>query len=159
VASILQPWVEELPIRAQGTLLVAMRSCDVAPKSPPCIDEAYGCTSGESTAERHLVAYLRYLVMVPADEREVGVPGSFFQTNPPTDWKPSQFGHYPLHWYSHLMHAFEVIGFEHFNESHRKAGMNIYHRMVKSLHLTPESWHDYRQRMKEDRIANNSVAT
>src|SRR3954454_21414152 len=105
MTSVLQPWVAELPLRAQGTLLTGIRGCDLAPKMLSSIDEAHGCSTGECSAERHLVAFLRYCVLVPADIREVDIPGAWFQSDPPTDWKPSQFGHYPLHWFSHLMHC------------------------------------------------------
>jgi hypothetical protein len=34
MSSVLQDWVQELPLRAQGTLLTGIRGCDVAPKLP-----------------------------------------------------------------------------------------------------------------------------
>lgn len=94
MTSVLKDWVMELPLRAQGTLLTGIRGCDLAPKNPCDINERYGCSTGESTPERHLAAYLRFCCLNTPDEREIGMPGAWIQPRPPTDWKPSQFGHY-----------------------------------------------------------------
>lgn len=146
--SVLQDWVMKLPLRAQGTLLTGIRGCDLAPKIPGQAD----------SAERQLVAFLRYCVMHPADPREVDIPGAFFQSKPPTRWKPSQFGHYPQHWYAHLMHCFEVVGYcaraPLCDEAHL-----IYKRLVSNLHLFPESKSGMMARFTEDRIANDTVVS
>lgn len=188
MTSVLQDWVMELPLRAQGTLLTGVRGCDPAPKTPGAIDERYGCSTGECSAERSLSAFLRYCILVPADPREVDVPGAWFQSRPPGDWKPSAFGHYPLHWYSHLMHSFEVVGYCHpsgrmeeftsFSDAHEwttpagwapKDGLggyteaaralSIYFRLAHGLHLEPESRAQMLERLTEDRIANDTVVS
>lgn len=157
--SVLQDWVMELPRRAQGTLLTGIRGCDLAPKMLDCIDERYGCSTGEGSAERQLVAFLRYCVMNPADPREVDIPGAFFRSKPPENWKPSQFGHYPLHWYQHVMHCFEVIGYESPDAAAATSGRDIYFRMVKNLHLSPETHEEMLERLTEDRIASGTVVS
>lgn len=159
MTSILQPWVMELPIRAQGTLLTGVRNCDVSPKNPVCIDERYGCSTGEATADRQLTAYLRFCVLVPADHREVDMPGAWFRSTPPNDWKPSQFGHFPQHWYSHIMHCFQIVGEFHEIWTHRNSGLAIYKRLVHNLHLMPESRVTMLQRLTEDRIENGTVVS
>ena len=159
--SVLQPWVMELPLRAQGTLLTGIRGCDLAPKNPGSIDERYGCSTGEETPERGLVAFLRYCVLVPADKREVDVCGSWFRSSPPSNWKPSQFGHYPLHWYTHIMHCFEVVAYmcpQEWDEI-RSAATHIYYRLVRALHLTPETRDKMLERLTEDRIAKGEVVS
>lgn len=157
--SVLQDWVMELPLREQGTLLTGIRGCDLAPKNPLTCDERYGCSTGEDTAERGLSAFLRYCVLNPADPREVDIPGAWFQSNPPTNWKPSQFGHYPLHWVMHLMHCFEVIAYRHPDPNIvHEAGL-IYHRMVKSLHLNPETSEQMTDRLSEDRMVTGDVVS
>lgn len=157
--SVLQDWVMELPLRAQGTLLTGIRGCDLAPKVPCDIDERYGCSTGESSAERHLVAFLRFCVLNPADPRETDIPGSWFQSTPPIFWKPSQFGHYPLHWNSHLMHCFEVVAYLHPDEDLREPALEIYERMVHSLHLNVETKEQMLERLTEDRIASGQVVS
>lgn len=153
---VVQSWVDELPRRAQGTLMTGIRGCDLAPKNPCTIVEKYGCSTGEQTPERQLVAYLRYLVLNPADLREIDIPGAWFQSSP-GEWKPSQFGHYPLHWYSHLMHCFEVVGYYHPNAILAVKALHVYNRLVWGLHLNPESRSQMVNRLTEDRIKHDTV--
>lgn len=158
--SVLQPWVMKLPLRAQGTLLTGFRGCDLAPKNPVTIDEKHGCSTGEDTVERQLVAYLRYCTIVAADPREVDVPGAWFQSKPPAKWKPSQLSHYPLHWYGHLMHCFEVVGYcREPEDDHKLQARWIYTRLVNALHLLPETKEDMLKRLTEDRIAKGEVVS
>lgn len=157
--SVLQDWVMELPLRYQGTLVTGVRGCDLAPKNPCDIDERYGCSTGESTPERGLTAFLRYCIMNPADPREVDIPGAFFQSSPPDNWKPSQLGHYPLHWYSHLMHCFEIVGYEHPRPREGGLGFTIYERLVHNLHLKVETRIEMHNRLVEDRIATGTVVS
>lgn len=146
--SVLQDWVMELPLREQGTLLTAVRGCDLTPKHP--LD----------SIERQLVAAIRCAFMNPADVREVGIePGAFFQPEPPMGWKASCLGHYPQHWYSHLMHAAEVVGYRHPNERLAKMWWTIYKRMACSLHLYPETRAEMIERLSEDRIAKGEIVS
>lgn len=144
--SILQDWVTKLSLRHQGTLIVATRGCDTAPKYP--LD----------SPERQLAGWIRYCTLNPADPREVDIPGSFWYNIPPS-FKPSALGHYPLHWYTHVMHALEVIGTYHPDTVCNKPSRSLYLSMVASLHLEPESLDALEERLTEDRIANNSVLT
>src|ERR1019366_5276639 len=107
--SVLQDWVIELPLREQGTLLTAVRGCDFEAKTWSSTGIAY-------SPGRRLTAYIRWCFLNPADIREVDYEeGSFFRSKPPESFKPSEFGHLPQHWYSHAMHALEVIGYRHPN--------------------------------------------
>lgn len=155
---VVQEWVDNVPPRGQGTLMTGIRGCDLAPKIPGGIDEQYGCSTGECSAERGLVAFLRFLVLNPADPREVGIDGAWFQPEPPK-FKPSQFGHYPLHWYGHLMHCFEVCGYYHPDPEQRAKALGIYQRLVKNLHLNPETKEQMDTRLLEDRIAKGNVVS
>lgn len=138
----------ELPLREQGTLLTCVRGCDLVPKMPL-----------DSTARR-LVGSLRHAFMVPADPREVdAAPGCFFISQPPTDWKASELGHYPQHWLSHVMHAAQVIGHRHPAIEVRKAFRSIYEKMVRSEHLNPETFSQYEARLSEDRIATGEIVS
>lgn len=149
--SVLQDWVTYLPLRHQGTLLTGIRGCDLAAKNPTTLD----------SAERRLTAFLRYCVMNPADSREVGITGSFFLSEPPPEdeWKPSELGHYPLHWFSHLMHCYEVVGYRHPDPDLRREALRIYERLVESLHLNPETSEQMQVRLTEDRMANGTVVS
>lgn len=138
--SMLRDWVQILPLREQGVLLAGLRGCDLTPKVP--LD----------SSERQLVSYLRYVVCHPNAEHEVGAtPGAYMQPNPPGEWTPSEFGHYPQHWYAHIMHAFQVVGYRHPRVSVRCIGQSIYHRFVHGLHLEPEGFETMVERLSEER--------
>lgn len=148
--SVLQDWVMALPRREQGTLLTCVRGCDLTPKHP--LD----------SLERRLVSSLRAAFMNPADPREVDYePGSFFTSMPPdpTGWSPSALGHYPLHWYSHVMHAAEVIGYRHPDRELSSIWFAIYRKMAATLHLKIESKQEMMERLSEDRIEKGNVVS
>jgi hypothetical protein len=146
--SVLQGWVMQLPLREQGTLLTAVRGCDLTPKLP--LD----------SPERTLVACIRGAFMVPANPRELDYePGCFMSAKAPPDFKPSAFGHYPLHWVAHVMHASEVIAYRHPMNSVRLNWVKVYQTFAHSMHVPPERFSDYVERMSEDRIAKGTVVS
>jgi hypothetical protein len=151
--SVLQSWVMALPLREQGTLLTAVRGCDVAPK-------VWG-PNGEvvDTPERRLTAYIRWCFMNPADPREVDIPGAFFQSRPPEPFKPSALGHYPLHWVSHVMHALEIVAHRHPTQEVGEQAWALYEALVHGLHLNVETCGQMGRRLTEDRMANNTVVS
>ena len=144
--SVLQDWVMELPLREQGTVLTAVRGCDLTPKMP--LD----------SPERQIVGWIRWAILNPADPREVGIKGAFFQSEMP-DFRPSEFGHYPLHWFTHIMHTLEVIAYRHPVERIAMDANIKYTALAHSLHLNPESKSQMIHRLSEDRIANNCVVS
>jgi hypothetical protein len=150
--SILQDWVMELPLRMQGVLINASRSCDNAPKP---------ITGGDATPERELTSYLRFLIFNPADVRELAYKGSYINPNqmPRDAWKPSMLGHLPQHWYSHIMHAYQVCAYEHKNIAVRDYCLDVYKRLVHNMHLEVEPHFDMRRRLTEDRIKAGTVVS
>lgn len=144
--SVLQDWVMELPLREQGVLLTAIRGCDLTPKLP------------FNAPERQIVGWIRNAIMNPADQREIGIIGAFFQTEFPK-FKPSELGHYPLHWFTHVMHTLEVIGYRSPITEHRSLALNCYLSMVHSLHCRPESRFEMIERLSEDRIKAGTVVS
>ena len=153
MGSVLQDWVMELPLREQSTLLTAVRGCDLAPKVRD--------TDGRvvNTTERHLTAYIRGSILTAADPREVGMPGSFMRVDAPRPFSASALGHYPLHWYTHTMHALEVIAYRHPDPYHREDALRLYLAMVENLHLRPERCSEMVERLSEDRIASGKAVS
>lgn len=152
--SVLQDWVMELPLREQGTILTAIRGCDVAPKE--WVPETGRVVD---TQERRLTAFIRYCCLNPADVREIDVPGSFFQSTGPLPFKPSGLGHYPLHWVSHIMHTFEVIAYRHPAPAIAGGAWQYYLSIVHSLHLNVETREQMSARLSEDRIKTGTVVS
>jgi hypothetical protein len=150
--SVLQDWVMRLPMREQGTLLTAVRGCDDEPKR-------WTARGVADSPGRRITAYVRWCFMNPADPREVDVPGAFFQSEPPDPFKPSEFGHLPQHWYSHVMHALEVIAYRHPLAHVRGTALLLYGKMVTNMHLNPETPEQFVERLSEDRIAKGEVVS
>lgn len=142
----------DLPLRMQGVMMSATRGCDVTEKPRE---------AGEGPIERHLVAWLRYCFMVPADERETLVKGAFIRPDPPhiKRWKASEMGHLPQHFYAHLMHAFQVVAFRHPDPQVGLTAYEIYEKMVHNLHLNVEPEAQFTVRLIEDRIASGTVVS
>lgn len=148
----------ELPLREQGTLLTAVRGCDVAAK----YNEEGGVVD---TPERRLTGWIRWSFMNPADPREVDIPGAFFQSVPP-GWRyegdrfiASAFGHYPLHWVSHVMHALKVISVRHPNPETCARAETMYLDLVTMLHLNPERDIEMIQRLSRERYGTDEVVS
>lgn len=153
--SVLQDWVMELPLREQGTLLTSVRGCDLEPKQ-------WFSTGFADSPGRRITAWIRWCFMNPADPREVDIPGSFFQSVPPgkeSRFRPSEFGHLPLHWYTHIMHSLEVIANRHPDALVADTAATLYGQMVHTLHLNEEPRERMIERLSEDRIAKGEVVS
>jgi len=142
----------ELPLREQGTLLTAVRGCDDEPKQ-------WTSTGFADSPGRRITAFIRWCFMNPHDPREVDIPGAFFQSTPPLPFRPSEFGHLPQHWYSHVMHSLEVIAYRHDVEPVREVCFDLYLAMVRNLHLNIERMDEMITRLNEDRIAKRNVVS
>lgn len=143
----------ELPLREQGTLLTCVRGCDNEPKLWTKTGVAY-------SPGRRLTAFIRWCFMVPADLREVdSQEGAFMMSSPPEPFKPSEFGHLPQHWYSHAMHALEVIAYRHPDVMIAVRAKNMYWLMTDNMHVVSESFQSFTRRLSEDRIKSNTVVS
>lgn len=151
--SVLQDWVMETPLRAQGTLMTAVRGCDDEPKQ--WTERGVSYSPG-----RRLTAFIRWCFMVPADPREVdSQEGAFMMTTPPFPFKPSEFGHLPQHWYSHAMHALEIIAYKHPDTATAQQAWELYDTMVRNMHLNIETPEEMIQRLTEDRLKTGTVVS
>lgn len=151
--SVLQDWVMELPLREQGTVLTAIRGCDAEPKQWTSRGVSY-------SPGRRLTAFIRWCVMVPADPREVDIQeGAFMMSEPPYPFKPSEFGHLPQHWYSHAMHALEVIAYQCPEPIVAEKAYGLYEAMVHNMHLNVESREQMMRRLSEDRLKAGTVVS
>lgn len=155
--SVLRQWVVDLSLREQGSLIVAVRGCDLTPKFPL------------QSPERILVSFLRYLICNPADQREVdSEPGCFMITYEKAiqvlgenceKFKMSCFGHYPEHWVTHIFQAYEILGYQYPCEDIRKYCEKIYLKYVYGLHLNPETKEQMLIRLTEDRVALGNIVS
>jgi hypothetical protein len=128
--SVLQDWVVRIPIRMQSTLVLGLRGPDihVAP--------------GIKTITR----WLRGLTFKPGNPDNVkefmhSQPDDIFEKGPVA--KELEFC--TQHYYSHLMHALEVVAYKHPNASAARIALDRYRAMCAAFHLpneTPEEFED-----------------
>lgn len=139
--SVLQGWVQELPLRMQAVLCAAVRGCDDAPK-PVYNADIRGNAEHVSTPDRRLQAWLRACILNPANPAELTKPGGFMcsldEEVERGGFHPDNFQHYPMHFYAHLMHALEVIGVYHPIRAKALIAESFYIDMVEALHLEVE---------------------
>ena len=84
---------------------------------------------------------------------------NWFRSEPPQNFRPSSVMHYSLHWYSHVLHALEVIAYRHPDQNTASTALGLYKKMASALHLDPESAEAMTQRLTEDRIANKNIVS
>lgn len=135
--NIVQPWVEQLGLRYQGTLICAMRGCDGV---------------GKEDSSKPLIRGLRGLVLEPASER----PSSFI--NLVSQERINQrfvaflqnFDHYPVHYVLHLMHAVEIIGYYHPNKGCAYYCDHYYRKFCRKIHMNPETKDQLNARLQRE---------
>lgn len=133
MVSVLQPWLETIPIRMQSTLLLGLRGPDAAAPNV-----------------KKITRWLRGLVFKPgnpANAREfMGVMPERIAEKDATH-KELEF--FPMHYYSHLMHALEVVGYCHPNAGVAARASGLFIDMCTLLHLPPETYDDFYARLRD----------
>ncbi len=172
--SVLQPWVEHLPMMQQTVLLTAVRGPDGLPKYHP--------------TKWILRWYRRCILLSAMDGRVLPDPievngGSFTGPScfPPTDGlgRPTNLSwqilmdervddylrsldEVPHHFQLHLMHAAEILGYKHPDPQVRSWWQGVYVRLVEDMHLWPETAEQMDTRLGDSRsgwLSRNDPAT
>lgn len=129
VGGVIQDWVLRLGLRHQGVLMTAVRGLDTSPKEDP-VKALVRVLRG---------AFLNCFCGDPAKARsfiETVEPRELFQRMKAVT---SSFDHLPTHYLLHLMHAAEVIGYKHPDETIRGMWFGFYNTMCHKLHLNRET--------------------
>lgn len=156
--SVMQEWTQRIPMMQQTVLITAVRGPDGLPK--------YGYV-------KMLLRWFRRCVLVSAmDGRVLLDPvdtsgGSF--TGPSFgqdvvrdgDWETPMFelvsGYLrsldaiPHHFQLHLLHAAEILGYKHPVDRVRRFWNVVYQRLVRDMHLYPESAAQLDERLSDSR--------
>lgn len=142
--SAAQPWLNTIPVMQQSVLFSGIRGMDGLAKRHPA---------------KMLVRFYRRCVLISAfDGAALTNPyaeggGDF--TGPSLErpfvgqWPEAMTPHVdafvrardemPLHYFTHMLHAFQIIGCHHPDQTIRDFWWGIYERMCHTLHLFPES--------------------
>lgn len=131
--SVLQNWLVNLPIRMQSTLVLGLRGPD--DRACPEI--------------KKITRWLRGLTFKPGNLENIKV---FMGDRPPrivekgATAKELEFC--SQHFYSHLMHALEVVGFRHPNEATALHAYCLFQDMCTLMHLQPETYSAFEHRLR-----------
>jgi len=147
--SVLHDWVMELPFTQQALLMLATRGPDGLPKETPA---------------KLILHYLRGIVFKPAYPDFKGADG--FMNIDYGEYTCAQQSHndgpdiifeygwkfkkiqndffkdvdsYPLHFYMHLIHAAEVIGYHYPDPKICELWLNFYIEACTNFHMCPET--------------------
>lgn len=142
--SVLQEWVMELGLRHQGVLLGAVRGCDSVPKedaSKALVRSLRGVVL--RSYHPYPTSFIDKTVKTPNELAAIRKEGGRAVTLDELHRRMALFfsncDHHPQHFVAHLMHAAEIVGYKHPDESIREAWLWLYHNLVHGLHLMPES--------------------
>lgn len=148
---VTQDWIGDISLMQQTVLLSAIRGADGVAKGHRC--------------KLLIMWYRRCVVLSAFDNRLLGNPwchGGVSFTGPSLDASPAfgsdYWGHsligplknvtddflksrddLPLHYFTHTMHAFQILGYKHPDPFVREYWLHVYVRMVHALHLWPET--------------------
>ena len=162
MTSVLQDWVMNLPLRFQGTILTAIRGCDMVPKDHiakklaraiRCEIMNTPCTGGgkvtkESVKPSTFIEYFEH-------EDLLEIMNEFCRDLDP----------YPLHYVLHVAHASEVIGYclHDSGEDCERASLwtHLYKLICRKFHMYPESFEQLKLRLnaKEEDFGKDQAST
>lgn len=135
--SVQPAWALRLPLQQQSVLLLAARGPDGIPKTHPCkeIQRAYRGTVFVAARRGRLLEWgeredsFMSMDVIADDHRWRWAIHEFFLT----------MDELPHHFYMHLMHGAEILGYKHPDTRIQSRWLAFYHRVCADLHVTPET--------------------
>lgn len=136
MTSVLQPWLEEIPIRMQSTLLLGLRGADT-----------HSCPNVKVIGR-----WLRNLSFKPGNpENMMGFMAKLEEVPEMIEEKSAlakELEFCSQHFYSHLMHALEVVAYRHPRADINHRAFSLYFSMCNLMHLPIEKREDFEYRLK-----------
>lgn len=132
--SVVQDWVQHLPLKQQTVLLCALRGCDGIAKEDP---------------SKKFVRHYRNTLLLNADAH------SDFMKGMPTESDVRDFckalDGYPMHWLLHFLHGCEIVGYKHPHFPVRVWWHKFYDSVVENgLHLRHETEEALDRRLSDE---------
>jgi len=167
---VVQAWVEELTFMQQTVLLTAVRGPDGVTKYHPV---------------KNLLRWYRRCLLISAMDGAVlttpGEAGGGSFTGPSytgnenlvATWEDimhsevisevlRKVDELPHHFYMHLVHAIEIMGYKHSDDRIRSFWLSVYLRFCKDMHVNPETVEQMDHRLGDSReqwLQSNDPAT
>ncbi len=145
--SVLHDWINELPFTQQALLLLSLRGPDGIEK--------------HSTA-KNMLYYMRGVILKPAYEEWIGGVNAETYTGRDgfmcTDYTLfeqdskdffSDLDKYPMHFLMHLIHAAEVIAYQHPDEEISRHWHYFYEKSCDSFHMNIETRSQFNNRLNK----------
>lgn len=169
--SAAQPWLNTIPVMQQSVLFSGIRGMDGLRKLHPAkmlvrfyrrcvlisafegaaLSEPYSPGGGDFTGPS--IRLVDGKLLVPNTE---STGGGLIEAEP-HEWPAAMKAaaddfirardEMPLHYFSHMMHAFQIVGAHHPDRTIRDFWWAIYERMCHALHLWPEAPHQLDARL------------
>ena len=137
--SVVKDWVSDLPFTQQALLMLSLRGADGMPKH---------------NSAKDVVHFMRDVILHPAYSGYIGYPEGFmradydsFQVIVNNFFKDTDS--YPMHFLMHLIHAAEVVGYNHPDKKIRTYWLSFYEYACKSFHMNPESKRQLNSRLSK----------
>jgi hypothetical protein len=132
--SVLQPWVEEMPIKMQSTLILGLRGFD----------------GHETSHVKRIAKWMRGITFKPGRIDNLHQ----FMGQPPERIKEKDATYNELdfvtrHYYSHLTHALEVIGYRHPVTEVAALGFGLYWDLCHIFHMEYETIDAFERRLRD----------
>lgn len=137
----LQPWLKEnCTWMEQAALFAAFRNCDTVDSLGP---------------HKILIRGIRMSCIkpsFPANKLSSGfiMPTAKELISAGNDFTDKFWDKFPMHFVTHLMHAIQILSYRFPVRLYRKAWSEIYIKMVRSMHLQPESFESFSMRLLGD---------
>ena len=140
--SIVQDWACKLGLRHQGTLMTAIRGCDIVPKHD--ISKSIARALRADVLNAHVGDPRKAKAFIEVFEHGVFIDiMSKFTSN---------LDHYPLHYVMHLTHAAEIIGYKHPDQNTADRWRILYFTVCRRLHMHPETEAGLDARLNADEV-------
>lgn len=130
---VLRDWMAELPWKQQSVIISSLRGPDTGPRP---------------ASVKTITRWLRGITQNNADSSTDYMKDLPF---PPIEKFQRDLEYCTMHYYCHLMHALEIIGYNHPEEKTKDIALGYYAAMVEFQHLNPETKEELNKRL-EDKI-------
>jgi hypothetical protein len=129
---VLQEWMKELSWKQQSVIFSSLRGPDLS----------------RPVAVKKLNRWLRNITQNNAD------PSTEYMKEivlPDIEDLKEELGYCTIHYFTHLMHALEIIGYKHPDKLIGDTAKNYYFGLVDFMHLNPETKEQLNKRL-EDKV-------
>ncbi len=119
--SVTLDWVQDLPFKMQSVLFSGLRGPD----------------TGDLRGIKAIVRWLR-----PVTQHNADHSSDYMRKHPLPNWEDVRKElecECTVHYFGHLLHTFQIIGYKHPDQSIRQQSLNFYTFMTHMLHLNLES--------------------